>query len=175
MIFNNLETSRLTLKNIGTEDRDFIFGLFSNGDVTRYLYDAKPLTDVSGADDIINLFLEPEPRNQHRWIIIRKSDNAKMGTCGFHRFDKNDLSAEMGYDLHKEFWGNGYMQEAISAIIKFAEQTMAVKTINAHVYIDNIKSICLMDKLGFRVSDTKNYVFRNDEYPHKVYTLNLSE
>ena len=70
MFFRELETDRLFLKNISPVDRDFIFTVFSNDDVNRYLYDAEPLTDpltdISGADDIINFYLEPEPRNQYR-------------------------------------------------------------------------------------------------------------
>ena len=31
-----------------------------------------PLTDISGADEIIEFYTVPEPRNQNRWIIIRK-------------------------------------------------------------------------------------------------------
>ena len=82
MIFESLMTDRLILRNIGNDDRDFIFSLFSDDDVNMYLFDAEPLTDISGADEIISFYLEPEPRNQHRWIIIRKADSVKMGTCG---------------------------------------------------------------------------------------------
>ena len=57
MFFKELQTDRLFLKNISSDDRDFIFTVFSNDDVNRYLYDAEPLTDISGADDIINFYL----------------------------------------------------------------------------------------------------------------------
>jgi ribosomal-protein-alanine N-acetyltransferase len=175
MFFTNLETKRLFLKNISKGDRDFIFSLFSssNIDVNKYLFDAETLVDVSEADDIINFYMEPEPRYQHRWVIINKSNNIKMGTCGFHCWNKIDSKVEMGYDLHKDFWGNGYMQEAITEIIKFAEKTMRVKEIDAHIYPENIRSIKLVERLGFEVSGITNYEFRGQQYPHKIFTLNL--
>jgi ribosomal-protein-alanine N-acetyltransferase len=175
VFFKELQTDRLLLKNISSDDRDFIFTVFSNDDVNRYLYDAEPLTDISGADDIINFYLEPEPRNQHRWIIIRKADNAKMGTCGFHCWDKNNAKTEIGYDLLKEYWGNGYMQEAIGETINFAERVMSIKQIDANIFVDNIKSIKLLEKFGFIFTGIKNYTFRGMEYPHKVYTKCINE
>ena len=78
MFFNNIETERLFLKNISSDDRDFIFSEFSDDIVNRYLFDAEPLTDVEGADEIINFYTQQEPRLQNRWIIIRKSDGIKI-------------------------------------------------------------------------------------------------
>jgi ribosomal-protein-alanine N-acetyltransferase len=69
LVFKELQTDRLFFKYISSDDSDFIFTVFSNDDVNRYLYDAEPLTDISGADDIIDFYLEPEPRNQHRWVL----------------------------------------------------------------------------------------------------------
>jgi ribosomal-protein-alanine N-acetyltransferase len=177
VFFNELKTDRLLLKNIGSDDKDFIFREFSseNNDINRYLYDAEPLTDISGADEIINFYLEPEPRNQHRWVIIKKTDKVKMGTCGFHCWDKGSSKAEIGYELLKEYWGNGYMQEAINEIIKFAEKAMLIKRIDANIYDENNKSIRLVKKIGFIVTGSKNYLFRGNEYPHKIYTLYIKE
>ena len=97
MLFENIETDRLILKNICSEDREFIFSQFSDDVVNRYLFDADPLTDISGADEIIEFYLEPEPRMQHRWIVIRKIDGIKMGTCGFHCWDQEEGKVEVGY------------------------------------------------------------------------------
>jgi ribosomal-protein-alanine N-acetyltransferase len=65
------------------------------------------------------------------------------------------------------------MQEAITEILKFAEKTMLVKEIDAHIYPENIRSIKLAEKLGFTGSGTQNYEFRGQEYLHKIFTLNL--
>ncbi len=174
MFFKNLETDRLYLKNIDTKDREFIFRQFSNDIVNRYLYDAEPLTDILKADDIINFYTISEPRNQNRWIIIRKSDNKKLGTCGFHCWDKKLDKVEMGYDLNEEFWGNGYMHEAIKEIISFAKNQMNISKIDAHISTENQKSMKLVEKLGFVVSGSSMEVFREEQYPHHVYTLYIN-
>jgi len=38
MFFKELETEKLFLKNISSEDRNFISTVFSNDDVNKYLY-----------------------------------------------------------------------------------------------------------------------------------------
>lgn len=172
MIFKSLETERLILKNIAMEDRNFIFSQFSDPVVTKYLFDEEPLTDIHGADQILDLYLaQPEPHLHHRWILVRKADGIKMGTCGFHCFNKESGSVEVGYDLKEEFWGKGYMQEAIKEIIEFAIENMNIKEIKACIYVDNEKSKQLAEKLGFIVSGSSYEVFRGKKYPHKVYTL----
>jgi ribosomal-protein-alanine N-acetyltransferase len=173
MFFTNLETERLFLKNIDTSDRDFVFSMFSDDVVTKYLFDEEPLIDISGADEIINSYLEPEPRTHHRWIIIRKSDNTKMGTCGFHCWNRPKKIVEVGYDLKEQFWGNGYMQEAVREIIAFAKDKMDIEEICANIYIENQKSKKLAESLGFVVSGYTSEFFRNQEYKHYKYSLYL--
>lgn len=174
MFFNNLETDRLFLKNIEISHRDFIFSQFSDEVVNKYLFDAEPLTDINGADEIITFYIQPEPRLQHRWVIVRKSDGVKMGTCGFHCWNQTDCKVEVGYDLKEEFWGNGYIQEAMKEIIAFAIAEMNIKELIACIYIDNQRSIRLVEKLGFILSGSKVELFRNKEYLHNKYSLYIT-
>lgn len=43
MLFHQIETLRLLLKDISYEDRDFILNQLSNDSVNRFLFDAEPL------------------------------------------------------------------------------------------------------------------------------------
>lgn len=154
--------------------RIFTKNQFSDDVVNRYLFDAEPLTDINGADEIITFYIQPEPRLQHRWVIVRKSDGVKMGTCGFHCWNLTNCKVEVGYDLKEEFWGNGYMQEAIKEIIAFAIAEMNIKEIIACIYIDNQRSIRLVEKLGFVLSGSSVELFRNKDYLHNRYSLYIT-
>lgn len=168
----NIETSRLLLKSISSEDRDFIFSQFSDEVVTKYLFDEEPLTDISGADEIIDSYVRSGSVGLSRWILVRKSDQKKMGTCGFHCWNPDEGRIDIGYDLNEEFWGNSYMQEALRAILDLAIRELKVKQINAHIYIENDKSISLVERLGFQYSGNEYYcTFRGKEYLHRIYTL----
>lgn len=175
MFFKELETDRLYLKNISMDDREFVFEQFSNSEVNRYLFDAEPVADIQDADDIIDFYKQPEPRTHHRWILIRKSDGIKMGTCGFHCWNKLTGSCDIGYDLLPEFWGKGYMIEALKSICEFALSDMSIKHINACIYIDNDRSMHIAEKLGFVFNgQMKDEIFRGIKYPHKILTLDCT-
>lgn len=172
MVFENLETERINLKNISSDDVEFIYSQFSNDGVNTYLFDAEPVSDKEEAMDIIRFYTTPEPRNQHRWILVRKSDGKKMGTCGFHCWNREQGSIEIGYDLNPDFWCNGYMQEAMTAILTFAKEKLNIKRFDAHIYPENEKSVALAKKLGFRFyGETTNYEFHGQDYVHHIYSL----
>lgn len=172
MFFKELETQRLLLKNISEDDRDFIFKQFSNGVVNRYLFDEEPLCDLSGADEIIRFYTRPEPRSRHRWILVRKEDGVKLGTCGFHCWNQADGVCDVGYDLYPSYWGMGYMTEAMRAILSFADDTMHVGQVDAHISAENAGSVKLAQNLGFQDSGRQyDQPFRGEKYPHGIYTL----
>lgn len=175
MFFKEFETDRLFLKSISMYDREFILEQFSNSEVNQYLFDAEPLTDVFGAGEIIDFYMQAEPRAQHRWILVTKSDSTKIGTCGFHCWDKSNGCCDIGYDLYPDYWGKGYMIEALKAICAFARSDMKLKGINACISIDNEKSIKLAEKLGFTFSgQIKDEIFRGEIYSHKILTLDCT-
>jgi [ribosomal protein S5]-alanine N-acetyltransferase len=174
MLFTNIETERLLLKNISPDDREFVFAQFSNDYINRYLFDAEPVTDINGADQIISFFTKPEPRLEHRWILNLKQDAQKIGTCGFHAWNPNEGTVEIGYDLVEQFTGHGYMSEALKAIIEFAKTRMNIRMINACIYTENTKSINLAIRHGFVLtSATKYEVFRGEKFLHNIYSLVL--
>lgn len=171
-MFYDLESKRLALKNIGYDDADFFFKQFSDDEVNRYLYDAEPCSSIDEAKKWITFYLKEEPRNHHRWIIILKESNEKIGTCGFHCWNRESGEVEMGYDLQPAHWRKGYSHEALSEIIRFALEEMKVNKIYAHISVDNTASIRTAEKLGF-VKTGRQYheVFRGREYLHDIYCL----
>ena len=70
LLFTDLETERLLLKSIALDDKGFILSQFSNDTINRYLFDAEPMTSLDDATELINFYMQPEPRLQHRWVIV---------------------------------------------------------------------------------------------------------
>ena len=175
MFFRDLETDRLFLKNISSDDREFVFTQFTDGRVNQYLFDAEPLTDMQDADEIIDFYVQPEPRAQHRWIIVRKEDGAKIGTCGFHCWNNSIGYSDVGYDLYPDFWGKGYMYEAMQSVLTFARNDIKIKQINACIYPENIKSVKLAKKCGFTFNgQMKDEFFNGEKYPHNIMVLDFT-
>lgn len=172
-MFTNLETNRLVLKCINHSDRDFIFEEFQNDFINRYLFDEEPMTDISQADELIDFYTMVEPRKQNRWVLIDKTINTKLGTCGYHLWNPDNKEVEIGFELMEQYNGMGYMLEAIEAIIEFASQKMKVERINAVVYIKNEKCIKLLERLRFIKVGEDETEFRGQIYRHNMYALKI--
>lgn len=111
-MFRDLETERLLLRCISYDDAAFFYQQFSNDEVNRYLYDAEPCASKEEAEERIEFYLEPEPRNQHRWIPVLKSTGESIGARGFHCWNRKTGEVEIGYDLFPTYWRQGYTTEA---------------------------------------------------------------
>lgn len=171
-MFVNIETKRLLLKCVDQGDREFIFEEFQNDFINKYLYDEEPMTDIEQADALIKFYNMKEPRNQNRWVLINKPEK-KMGTCGFHLWDREKNKVEIGFELMKQYNRKGYMTEAVDAIIEFARNKMNVNKIIAVVYFDNSNCKKLLEKFGFKIVDKEECIFRGGMYLHDVYELEL--
>lgn len=168
-----LETNRLILRELQVEDIDFIFNHFSNENVCQYLFDEEPLTKRDEALEIINWYKDFELKNRSRWGIELKDNGKLIGTCGFHCLDRRNNIVEIGYDLSKNYWRQGYMTEALKIAIDVAFNNMHVNRIQAFVYIENVSSYKLLEKKKFIREGIirEKHFFRGKYYDHYCYSL----
>lgn len=145
--YPSLETARLHLRILTLQDVEEVFGHFSDEAVTRFM-DIEPCKNLAEAKDIISYHIEDAGC---RWGLFNKSDNRLIGTCGYHylRNIRDEWTAEVGFDLSKHYWGNGYMLEAMREVILFGFAGMELSTIDATVEPENERSIHLLGRLGF--------------------------
>jgi [ribosomal protein S5]-alanine N-acetyltransferase len=82
------------------------------------------------------------------WIIVAKAENAVIGDAGFKgRPDKNGV-VEIGYSMLPSYRGQGYMQEAVSALVAWAFQQPHVKKLIAECDVTNTASMKVLQRLG---------------------------
>ena len=132
------------------EDADFIFRHFRDPGVTQYLLDEPPLADYAQAQAMIHFYLGPEGKTYNRWGIVRNSDNRLIGTRGYHKWMKAHFRVEIGFNLCPDCWGQGYMAEALQAMIRNGFERMKLNRVNALVYVGDGRSLRLLGKMGFK-------------------------
>ncbi|WP_127491137.1 GNAT family N-acetyltransferase [Paenibacillus glycanilyticus] len=146
-IFPDLETEKLKLKILTLEDTDSVFKHFSDEDVTKFM-DITPCKNREEATEIIRFHIDD---TGCRWGIYSKSGAEFLGTCGFHCwFQGEESKAEIGFDLAREHWGKGIMNEALMPVIDFGFIQMNLDIIDATVEQENDRSINLLQKLNFK-------------------------
>ena len=56
------------------------------------------------------------------FIILEKESHTFLGRCGFSLLEDNEV--EVGYLLHKNYWGKGYATEALNALLNWAKKNI---------------------------------------------------
>lgn len=156
------------------EERDlpFILSHFGDLDVTEYMVDNEPITSLKDAQGILEWsYGNPVNPTNNRWLITL--EGKAIGTIGYHRIDKNNHIAEIGYDLSKEYWRKGYMNEAMDAVIRFGFKEINLNRIQAFVHVENVPSYKILRKFGFVPEGILRdmYFFRNQYHDHHILSL----
>lgn len=177
-LWQELKTDRLLLRKIEFEDVNFIFKHFSDEEVCKYLVDNEPVKTIEEAKAIINWsYSNNIDPNNNRWLIVFKETNEPIGTIGYHRWDKNNNIAEIGYDLCKSYWKQGIMSEAMRIVLKFGFEEMGLNRIQAFVHIENVASYSILKKHGFHAEGIARdmFLFRGRYYDHYAMSLILKD
>jgi ribosomal-protein-alanine N-acetyltransferase len=148
--FPALQTERLLLRPLSGDDLDFVFQHFADPEVSRYLLDEEPLTTREQAQAIIDSYVPSAGRSRNRWVITRKSVARAIGTCGYHNWQQQHHHAEIGFDLEKASWHQGYMTEALRAALEYGFEQMGLNRVEAVVYPENDASMRVLQRLGFQ-------------------------
>jgi RimJ/RimL family protein N-acetyltransferase len=145
-----LTTPRLTLRWITSGDVDALFHIFSNTEVMRY-WSTPPLADRAAAvalmQDIHDSFAQ---QSMLKWGVARQTDNRLIGTTTLFHLDLDNRRAEIGYALARDSWGQGFMQEALQALLSYCFETLNLRRLEADVDPRNKGSIKTLERLGFQ-------------------------
>ena len=159
-IFPIITTDQLVCRQITTADAPILHQYWSDSDVTEYM-SLEPFKNIEETLDMIALLNSlPENKEGIRWAITRKGDNRALGTCGFHNSKPEHFRVEMGYELGKEYWGQGIMTEALTAILDYGFKHMDYNRVEAFVNYGNMRSTGILEKLGFQ----REGILREYEY-----------
>lgn len=153
-IFNKtkkqMETERLLLKPISTDDAEFILELYNGEKFIEYIGDKKIRTVDDAANYITEKFLpQLERLGFGNYLIIRKSDQIKIGAVGIFERDGLDVH-DIGFSFLPHFEGKGYGFESASKVLKSAFDEFGLRKISAITTKTNIPSQKLIEKLGLK-------------------------
>lgn len=84
-----------------------------------------------------------------RFIVRDGSTQQLLGLVGFDNCVHLHRSCELGYWLHRDACGNGYMTEAASACLDFAFVRAGVHRVRCAAATTNHRSLAVIGRLGF--------------------------
>ncbi|MBS2970465.1 GNAT family N-acetyltransferase [Metabacillus sp. KIGAM252] len=144
------EGARIRLRELEERDAEKLFPIWSDPEVVRYLnmQAAATITEVRSMIYILRSLAGK--KKAYRWAILDLNTEEILGTCGFNDWDEENARGEIGYELGRQYWGKGYMEEALILLFDHAFTVMGANRIEAKVVPENKPSIHLLEKLQFQ-------------------------
>jgi ribosomal-protein-alanine N-acetyltransferase len=171
--FPVLESERLIFQQISTDDAPDIFELRTNEKVLRYS-DRLPMKNMQEAMDMVKLISDTFDKNNGiAWSMKSKETKRTVGHISFWRINKEHHRAEIGYAMFPEYWGKGFMTEAINKVIDYGFSEIKFHSIEANVNPNNLPSIKLLERAGFirEAYFKENYYFNGKFVDSAIYSL----
>lgn len=147
----DVETQRLFLRHRTVADAKDILAYVSLPEVA--IPAAFPLVET--LEDEINYIEKFYPQRLVEeklpagWGLTLKGQNRVIGSVDFNKRHE-DKVLEIGYTLHPDYWGQGYIPEACQALLEIGFGQMKLEKILIHCYDYNRQSQRVAEKLGFR-------------------------
>lgn len=144
-----LETERLVLLKLSTDDAEFILRLVNEPSWLQFIGDRGVRSIEDARQYILKGPLDSyERRGFGLFAVKMKESEIPIGICGLLKRDSLD-DVDIGFAFLPDFWGKGYAYESAAAVMAFAT-TLGLKKIVAIVSKDNQPSIRVLEKIGMR-------------------------
>ncbi|MBY0421959.1 MAG: GNAT family N-acetyltransferase [Parvularculaceae bacterium] len=137
-----LLTQRLALRPVRDDDLDALLALRSNESVNRYLARSKTPT----AEEVRAFIKRLRAEEAAYWAITE--NEALIGAICLYGLAPEERRIEIGFELHPDFQGRGYMREALAEVVAFAFRS-GVLTIEGRAHKANRASLSVLAKAGF--------------------------
>lgn len=146
----HLETERLIIRDWTLEDVNDMYAYAKNSKVGPMAGWAPHKNRVE-----TKMVIEDMIKKKEAFAVELKENHKVIGGVGLH--DKIPLEEwkdkrqrEIGYVLHPDYWGNGYIPEAVRALICHGFNDLNLELIWCACYNNNDNSKRVIEKCGFK-------------------------
>jgi len=149
-----VETQRLLLRPLVTEDLADLYAILSDPDVVRYVGTGQPATLAETEEALQSFGRHWERHGFGRWGITEKSSRKLIGFGGLRMLID---TPEVVYHLAKSHWGLGLATEVARASLRYGFEEHGFERIVAIAMPANTASLHVMQKVGMTCEGPSNY------------------
>lgn len=155
-----LQTPRLLLRRFTENDAQAMYENWaSDPEVTRFLRFSPHESVEASRKTLAGWATKYSDLTHYIWAIVRLSDGVVIGSLGVSPGEHDETVLEPGYALCRACWGEGYMTEALGAVMQFMFDEVGVPLLDCSHAMENPASGRVMQKNGF--------VYTRDDVYHK--------
>ncbi len=168
---NILETERLSIRALETEDIDILFEWENDDSVWRVSSTRAPLSRHVLMRFIKSQCYDPFESKQMRLAVELKSEKRAIGTVDIFDIDIYNSRAGVGILVYAaDDRGKGYAAEVIEAIKRYCFHVIDLRQLYCNIAADNEQSLRLFKRCGFEVSGVKrDWIRRKEGWQNEVF------
>lgn len=159
--FASFETQHLQLRPVNFEDSLAFFELARDEVNTQFIFPS--VSDRAESDNLlVHSFLRAPLGN---WGICLREKAELIGLIRLENLNSVQMTAELGYFIRKDYWGQGLVTEAVKNLLFLAFHELKLRSLTILCHEDNRASQRVAEKAGFTL--VKKYR-GSDRYSHKI-------
>ncbi len=155
MPFPTLHTDRLILRRLTTSDWETVSYLRTDKKVNEFVTRPAAETKEKALAFISRINDNIKEQEAYYWAIAEKENDQMIDSICLWNLSKDGKYAEVGYDLHPKSQGKGIMNESLKAVMGFGFNNLGLDVIEAFTHKNNLSSIKLLERNGFRLVEGK--------------------
>ena len=140
---STLTSERLILRPLALADADDLYDVYRRREAMRFM-DTPPHRSAADTREMIDGMLGGPGTT---WSLRAAADSPALG---FVEYIGNAGVPGMGYMLHPDYWGNGYMSEAVRTALDYGFDEMGLDRVELWIAEQNAASLRLAERVGFR-------------------------
>jgi RimJ/RimL family protein N-acetyltransferase len=162
-------TERLVLRELTKDDLDFVALMLGDPDVMRYY--PKQLTREESLGWINKQITRYTQDGHGLWLVGLRDTLEPIGQVGLIRQHVDDgHEPEMGWLLHRPFWGKGYATEAALGVRNYASCTLGIDHVISLIRPVNEASRRVAQRIGMKIE--RRTMFHG--YEHDVWRIDAA-
>lgn len=160
-----LETNRLLLRELASDDAEDFYRLNLNPNVIRYTGNSS-FKSIEEAREFLENYKDYQVNGYGRWAVILKDSNQFLGWCGL-KFGEMENETDIGFRFFEEEWNKGYATESANACLHYGFAKLNLKRIIGRAMKENKASIKVLQKIGLKYEKEAEL----DGKPAVIYTI----
>lgn len=152
-----LATERLRLRPLAKSDVPALHRFYNDPEVRRYLWDNQTVsTETVEAVVLQSQACFAELGAGFFAIEMLDTPDVIMGFCGYRKFEESG-QPELLYGILPEFWGQGFVTEAATAVLAYGFDRCAMPAVIAATDTPNQASVRVLQRLGMFFRERREY------------------
>lgn len=164
-----LKGKHINLRALEPTDLEFLFQIENDESFWEVSNTQKPFSRFLLTQYLENAQQDIYEAKQLRLMIVESSTDNPVGMIDLFDFDPKHKRAGIGILISPEFERKRYASEALELLINYTITHLDLHQVYANITEDNIKSISLFKKQGFKKGGTKkDWIYSNGTFKNEL-------